>query len=122
MDYYTHFTAKKDLFLVNTGVGLVIPKGIGTISLPIAYKGKTNYITLYNTLYIPDFPINIISGLRHYKSGGYITYTALYNAKKEPFATLNIAKRGFLLHIAGKPEPEIFTSAIRTNNSFNKAL
>jgi len=69
-----HITNNKDNFIqfkeinnlqpVLTGKGYIKPSGIGTIQLPIIDNNndKVQPIYLKNALYIPEFPINIISG------------------------------------------------------------
>ena len=103
--YFKDLTYCSDLDPVTTGAGFIKPVGKGTVTLPIKKKSDIFYLTLENTLYIPDFPINLISGLNHYKSGGKISGTELLSSKGVVIATLNPLKRGFFLDVAYKPEP-----------------
>ena len=60
-------------------------------------EGKAVYtpITLKQTLYIPGFPLNIVSGHRLYLSGGSLVKEKLYTTSKKVVALLNFQKSGF---------------------------
>jgi hypothetical protein len=64
-------------------------------------------ITLENVLYIPRFPLNIVSGQRHYANGGAIVANKLFSKSRQLLATLNFEKSGFFLIVKGQPEPVI---------------
>lgn len=103
---------KPDLPPIITGGGKVFPKGIGKITLPFAIHGDIRYITLNNVLWIPEFPLNIMSGQLHYRKGGIISGNKLLDSKKRPFAVLNQEKRGFFLHLHRTKEPDMAMLAI----------
>jgi hypothetical protein len=104
-----------------TGGGAVYPMGEGNITLPFFVQGHgIRKITLNNVLYVPDFPINIMSGQLHYRKGGIISGNKLLDSKKQPFSTLNHSKRGFFLNVAYKSEPDISLLAINPSEILNK--
>jgi hypothetical protein len=83
-------------------------------------KARIRNITLNNVLYIPEFPINIISGQKHYQTGGIISGDTLLDSKGKPFALLNHNKRGFFLNIAYKSEPDLSLLSFNVNNELSK--
>ena len=97
---FTGLRKPEKLGLVRTGGGLVTPQGIGTVRVEFLSgynEGKPVYttITLKQTLYIPGFPLNIVSGHRLYLSGGSLVKEKLYTASKKVVALLNFQKSGF---------------------------
>jgi len=108
-----------DLPTIVTGAGPVQAEGIGSIQLPFYYH-KVRYVTLNNVLYIPEFPINIVSGQQHYRNGGIISGETLLSAEGIPFTKLDLAKRGFFLNIAYKPEPDLAILAIDPEEYLSK--
>ncbi|KAK4158635.1 hypothetical protein QBC43DRAFT_192620, partial [Cladorrhinum sp. PSN259] len=84
---------------VKTGGGPVPAKGIGTVRLEL-FTGMKNdqatysVIDLTKCLYVPTFPLNIVSGERLYKSGGALGNNKIYNAAHKIIARLDIPKNG----------------------------
>ncbi len=79
---------------VKTGGGPVLPQGRGSIVVRFFtnYKeGIAQYstITLKEVLYIPSFPLNIVSGDRLYASGGTLIKQKLYTASGKVIALLD---------------------------------
>ncbi|KAM7182544.1 hypothetical protein V8F33_014230, partial [Rhypophila sp. PSN 637] len=64
-------------------------------------------ITLLNYLYIPTFPLNIVSGHRLYTSSGTFIKQKLFSASKKPLALLNFSNNGFFLIVKGVNPPKI---------------
>ena len=91
---------------VKTGGGPVPTKGIGTVQLQL-FTGMKNDQATYSTinltkvLYVPTFPLNIISGERLYKSGGALGNNKIYSADHKIIARLDIPKNGFFLTVKG---------------------
>lgn len=97
---FTSLRKPEKLGLVRTGGGTITPQGIGTVRVEFlsSYnEGKPVYstITLKQTLYIPGFPLNIVSGYRLYLSSGSLIKEKLYTASKKIVALLNFQKSGF---------------------------
>jgi hypothetical protein len=111
-----HICNNKDLFsklqkptklgVVRTGGGTVKPEGMGTVKIEVlaGFKEDKPYfstITLTETLYIPGFPLNIISGHRLYASGGTLIRQKLYSASRKLIALLDFQKSGFFFKTKG---------------------
>ena len=60
-----------------------------------------NTLTLTKTLYIPGFPLNIVSGHRLYASGGALIKQRLYSAAYKIIALLNFQKSSFFFLTRG---------------------
>ncbi|KAK2068462.1 hypothetical protein P8C59_003098 [Phyllachora maydis] len=79
---FTTFTPNTgQLRPINTGNSPVSPAGIGSITLEVlSRKAPPTYtkLVLDNVLYLPNININIISGVRHYDSGGCLIKETLY--------------------------------------------
>ena len=91
---FTGLRKPEKLGLVRTGGGPVTPQGIGTVRVEFLSgydEGKPVYttITLKQTLYIPGFPLNIVSGHRLYAAGGTLMKERLYTASKKVVVLLN---------------------------------
>ncbi|KAM7182561.1 hypothetical protein V8F33_014218, partial [Rhypophila sp. PSN 637] len=81
---FSQLELKSTLSDLRTGGGPVRPLGIGTARLSFFTGNKDNKptyneIDLLNTLYIPQFPLNIVSGTRLYKSGGTLIKQKLFS-------------------------------------------
>src|SRR6266699_3487457 len=80
--------------------GPVIPKGSGTaVFIVLFYMNLLKYyeIVFEDVLYLFDIDVNLFSGLKHYKSGGYLEKNRLYTFQKGIITRLNIVKTGFFI-------------------------
>ncbi|KAK2073480.1 hypothetical protein P8C59_007765 [Phyllachora maydis] len=93
---------------INTGNGPVSPAGIGSITLEVlSRKAPPTYtkLVLDNVLYLPNIDINIVSGVRHYDSGGCLIKETLYRGDRRYIAVLDFKKSGFFLDVKGSSKP-----------------
>ncbi|KAK2070991.1 hypothetical protein P8C59_005448 [Phyllachora maydis] len=93
---------------INTGNGPISPAGIGSITLEVlSRKAPYTYtkLVLDNVLYLPNIDINIISGVRHYDSGGCLIQETLYGGDRRCIAVLDFKKSGFFLDVKGSSKP-----------------
>ncbi|KAK2071800.1 hypothetical protein P8C59_006195 [Phyllachora maydis] len=106
---FTTFTPNTgQLRPINTGNGPVSPAGIGSITLEVlSRKAPPTYtkLVLDNVLYLPNIDINIVSGVRHYDSGGYLIKETLYGGDRRCIAVLDFKKSGFFLDVKGSSKP-----------------
>ncbi|KAK2068661.1 hypothetical protein P8C59_003291 [Phyllachora maydis] len=82
--------------------------GIGSITLEVlSRKAPPTYtkLVLDNVLYLPNIDINIISGVRHYDSGGCLIKETLYRGDRRCIAVLDFKKSGFFLNVKGSSKP-----------------
>ncbi|KAK2067950.1 hypothetical protein P8C59_001649 [Phyllachora maydis] len=108
-EQFTTFTPNTgQLCPINTGNGPVSPAGIGSIILEVlSRKAPPTYtkLVLDNVLYLPNIDINIISGVRHYDSGGCLIKETLYGGDRRCIAVLDFKKSGFFLDVKGSSKP-----------------
>ncbi|KAK2070838.1 hypothetical protein P8C59_005305 [Phyllachora maydis] len=93
---------------INTGNGPVSLAGIGSITLEVlSRKAPPTYtkLVLDNVLYLPNIDINIVSGVRHYDSGGCLIKETLYGGDRRCIAVLDFKKSGFFLNVKGSSKP-----------------
>ncbi|KAK2074003.1 hypothetical protein P8C59_008240 [Phyllachora maydis] len=93
---------------INTGNSPVSPAGIGSITLEVlSRKAPPTYtkLVLDNVLYLPNIDINIVSGVRHYDSGGCLIKETLYGGDRRCIAVLDFKKSGFFLDVKGSSKP-----------------
>ncbi|KAK2072112.1 hypothetical protein P8C59_006488 [Phyllachora maydis] len=106
---FTTFTPNIDqLRPINTGNGPVSPAGIGSIILEVlSRKAPPTYtkLVLDNVLYLPNIDINIVSGVRHYNSGGCLIKETFYRGDRRCIAVLDFKKSGFFLDVKGSSKP-----------------
>ncbi|KAK2073463.1 hypothetical protein P8C59_007748 [Phyllachora maydis] len=106
---FTTFTPNTgQLRPINTGNGPVSPAGIGSITLEVlSRKAPPTYtkLVLDNVLYLPNIDINIVSGVRHYNSGGCLIKETLYGGDRRCIAVLDFKKSGFFLDVKGSSKP-----------------
>ncbi|KAK2069415.1 hypothetical protein P8C59_004000 [Phyllachora maydis] len=106
---FTTFTPNTgQLRPINTGNGPVSPAGIGSITLEVlSRKAPPTYtkLVLDNVLYLPNININIVSGVRHYDSGGCLIKETLYRGNRRCIAVLDFKKSGFFLNVKGSSKP-----------------
>ncbi|KAK2069058.1 hypothetical protein P8C59_003665 [Phyllachora maydis] len=84
------------------------PAGIGSIILEVlSRKAPPTYtkLVLDNVLYLPNININIVSGVRHYDSGGCLIKETLYGGDRRCIAVLDFKKSGFFLDVKGSSKP-----------------
>ncbi|KAK2069736.1 hypothetical protein P8C59_004290 [Phyllachora maydis] len=84
------------------------PAGIGSIILEVlSRKAPPTYtkLVLDNVLYLPNIDINIISGVRHYDSGGCLIKETLSGGDRRCIAVLDFKKSGFFLDVKGSSKP-----------------
>ncbi|KAK2071811.1 hypothetical protein P8C59_006206 [Phyllachora maydis] len=62
-------------------------------------------LVLDNVLYLPNIDINIVSGVRHYDSGGCLIKETLYGGDRRYIAVLDFKKSGFFLDVKGSSKP-----------------
>ncbi|KAK2074641.1 hypothetical protein P8C59_008835 [Phyllachora maydis] len=62
-------------------------------------------LVLDNVLYLPNIDINIVSGVRHYDSGGCLIKETLYGGDRRCIAVLDFKKSGFFLDVKGSSKP-----------------
>ncbi|KAK2075447.1 hypothetical protein P8C59_009575 [Phyllachora maydis] len=106
---FTTFTPNTgQLRPINTVNGPVSPAGIGSITLEVlSRKAPPTYtkLVLDNVLYLPNIDINIVSGVRHYDSGGCLIKETLYGGDRRCIAVLDFKKSGFFLDVKGSSKP-----------------
>jgi hypothetical protein len=108
---------------LKTGGGTVIPIGKGTVVLQVLqsqHQKVYSNITLRDVLYIPAFPLNIISGQRHYASGGFLAKNTLMNAASEPIAVLNPSEAGFFVSLKNEKKGDP-SAAVAIYQSYKRA-
>ncbi|KAK2073341.1 hypothetical protein P8C59_007630 [Phyllachora maydis] len=95
-EQFTTFTPNTgQLRPMNTGNGPVSPASIGSITLEVlSRKAPPTYtkLVLDNVLYLPNIDINIVSGVRHYNSGGCLIKETLYGGDRRCIAVLDFKK------------------------------
>ncbi|KAK2070872.1 hypothetical protein P8C59_005334 [Phyllachora maydis] len=106
---FTTFTPNTgQLRPINTGNGPISPASIGSITLEVlSRKAPPTYTKLVidNVLYLPNIDINIVSGVRHYDSGGCLIKETLYGGDRRYIAVLDFKKSGFFLDVKGSSKP-----------------
>ncbi|KAK2068530.1 hypothetical protein P8C59_003164 [Phyllachora maydis] len=106
---FTTFTPNTgQLRPINTGNGPISPASIGSITLEVlSRKAPPTYtkLVLDNVLYLPNIDINIVSGVRHYDSGGCLIKETLYGGDRRCIAVLDFKKSGFFLDVKGSSKP-----------------
>ncbi|KAK2067185.1 hypothetical protein P8C59_000944 [Phyllachora maydis] len=106
---FTTFTPNTgQLRPINTGNGPISPASIGSITLEVlSRKAPPTYtkLVLDNVLYLPNININIVSGVRHYNSGGCLIKETLYRGDRRCIAVLDFKKSGFFLNVKGSSKP-----------------
>ncbi|KAI8402302.1 hypothetical protein FOFC_17609 [Fusarium oxysporum] len=82
-----------------TGGGKVYPSGRGTVKICFINKwGDQVPVNLKDTLFIPEFPVNVMSGLRLYKNGGWIDGNDIYDPTGDVFGLLRIGRDGLYVN------------------------
>ncbi|KAK2070946.1 hypothetical protein P8C59_005406 [Phyllachora maydis] len=65
---------------------------------------------LDNVLYLPNIDINIVSGVRHFDSGGCLIKETLYGGDRRYIAVLDFKKSGFFLDVKGSSKPILYAN------------
>ena len=111
-------------FPIRTGNGIVYAECVGEVWLTLKGKGhEKSVIRIKYTLYLKDLPVNIISGERFYKSGGYLEKNRLIDPEGNIISYIDTLRRGFFLWIYNQPEPLKSTTPKKTihyNSHTNK--
>jgi hypothetical protein len=98
-----------------TGGGPVYPTALGTAVIEtVGPDEQPHAITLGMVALVEDFPLNVFSGERFYRAGGYLQKDILISPDGQKVATIDIFKRGFYLQIFGYDDPAIM--ALRSND------
>jgi hypothetical protein len=95
---------------IYTGGGPLMPQGSGTaIFKVLVQKSPPRYLELRlrKALYIPQLNINLMSGIRHYKAGGYLDRYVLKGPTNSPIAVLDFEATGFFLQVQGHQSPRL---------------
>jgi len=90
-DNFISLEYKDNLQLIRTGKGIIQPTGIGKVQLSII----DNIINLIDVLYIPEFPTNIISGIKHYNYGGKLNGNKLLDKNNNVITEFDFNNTGF---------------------------
>jgi hypothetical protein len=115
-----------------TGGGKVFPSGRGTVEVAFVNKWQEEVtINLKDTLLIPEFPVNVMSGLRLYKNGGWIDGNDLYDPTGDLVAHLYIGSNGLYVnsretvlseHAVQRHQPEPQNYTISSTQCLNTDL
>ncbi|KAK2074247.1 hypothetical protein P8C59_008468 [Phyllachora maydis] len=95
-------------YISNSKERPISPASIGSITLEVlSRKAPPTYtkLVLDNVLYLPNIDINIVSGVRHYDSGGCLIKETLYRGNRRYIAILDFKKSGFFLDVKGSSKP-----------------
>ncbi|KKF92311.1 Copia protease [Ceratocystis platani] len=91
---------------ITTGGGVVRFLLKGTVAVQLLRRdGTFADIRLTNVALVPQFDINIISGLDFYRKGGSIDKQGLVDRQGKHMAKLDVHERGFYLYLNGVPWP-----------------
>ena len=98
---------------MKTEKGLIIPKGNDTaVFIVLSQINPLKYckVMFEDTLYLPNIDVNLFSGLKYYKSGGYLEKNRLYTPQRGIIARLNIIKTGFFILLKSYKSNNAFTN------------
>jgi hypothetical protein len=66
------YEEREGLLVMHIANGLVRPHGIGTVSLDCPQSnGRNTTLTLFDVIYMPESPINLLLGMKLMAVGGY---------------------------------------------------
>ncbi|KYK59555.1 hypothetical protein DCS_00685 [Drechmeria coniospora] len=105
--------AKSQAKPITTGGGPIYPKGIGCAEFTVLIRTNPSVygtLVLQEALYIPKLEVSIVSGIRHYASGGTLIKEHLYNSNRQLCGLLNFQKHGFFLQQQGQQTPYLTKS------------
>ena len=93
-----------NLLPVVTGGGGVKPEGFGDVVIRAKVgDGEHRAVTLHSVLYIPQFPINLLSGVKLLLSGGTIDLQGIRDKSGNLIAKCNVDKNGLFLDLDSSP-------------------
>ncbi|KHJ34176.1 hypothetical protein EV44_g3800 [Erysiphe necator] len=93
-------------FPVQTGSGIVFAECVGEVLLPLkGIKSERTVIRLKYVVCLKSLPLNIISGERFYRRGGYIDRNRIVNPEGRTITHIDTERRRFFLWLHGRPEP-----------------
>ncbi|KAG7406797.1 Retrovirus-related Pol polyprotein from transposon TNT [Fusarium oxysporum f. sp. raphani] len=83
-----HMTVERSFLILEDSVSDELPMD-NTEACPVNLK---------DTLFIPEFPVNVMSGLRLYKNGGWIDGNDIYDPTGDVFGLLRIGRDGLYVN------------------------
>ncbi len=98
---------------LKTGRDPIIPKSNDTaVFTVLSHMNPLKYyeVVFEDVLYLPDIDVNLFSGLKYYKSGGYLEKNRLYTPQRGIIARLNIIKTGFFILLKSYKSNNAFTN------------
>lgn len=97
---------KPNQFPIQTGGGIVCAECVGEVWLSLTGPGgKQTSMRLKYVVYLKAFPLNIISGERFYRSGGFLDKNKIVSPNSEILSYIDAERRGFFLWLFNQPEP-----------------
>ena len=95
---FTEYRQVTGLPPVSTGNGYVHPQGTGTIIMKVPLSnGKVTTLMLLDVLYMPEFPVNLFSGVKLYMADGYLKRHAMYDKDNVELAQIDTSSTGMRL-------------------------
>ena len=99
---FTTYVARDDLPFISTVGGPVRPLGKGTCTInSLKSNGSVRVLECYNTLYMPQSPVNLYSGLKLNKLGGYQRGNMLLTSSDKEICAVD--DKLFILEEASEP-------------------
>ena len=90
LDKFDYYEEVPNLPLITTANGPAQPRGLGTVTLHCKLSNvEDNLFELKNVLYLPECPINLFSGDKLLKVGGYMRDGKMFGPDGIEFATYN---------------------------------
>ncbi|KAI0995000.1 hypothetical protein K3495_g13181, partial [Podosphaera aphanis] len=88
LDKFDSYNEVPNLPPIITANGPIQPRGLGTVTLQCKLSnGKNNPFKLKDVMYLPECPINLFSGDKLLKAGGYMKDGKMYGPNGVEFAT-----------------------------------
>lgn len=91
-------------FAITIGGGAVYPSAIGLALIKIRVGNRIRPVEVKATLLIEESPLNIFSGEKTYRAGGYMIKNDIFNGAGKVVAQIDVSKRGFLLEVEGSAQ------------------
>ncbi|KAI0995048.1 hypothetical protein K3495_g13133, partial [Podosphaera aphanis] len=108
---------KPKQFPIQTVGGIVCAECVGEVWLSLTGPGGAQTsMRLKYVVYLKIFPLNIVSGERFYRSGGYLERNRIISPNGEVLSYINAERRGFFLWLYNQPEPLKFTNCKKAVN------
>ncbi|POS83483.1 hypothetical protein EPUL_005493 [Erysiphe pulchra] len=93
-------------FPVQTGSEVVYAECVGEVLLSLkGVKSERMVIRLKYIVCLKPLPINIMSGERFFRRGGYLDRNRIINPEGRILTHIDTERRGFFLWLHGRPEP-----------------